>query len=401
MSSICDYIKATLADTSFLGVKEHFIANGCRVHEEGNHYMIVPPNEIPADMFPALSQAVGTILTKDTNDLVCYGFPKTIDYTPEANLEGPIVISEFIDGSLIRAFHDGESWRLSTNGVINAYNSFWISKKSFGDLFDECLSRIYGEKTVFSQSKLAKMLDTSCSYQFIVSDPSVHLIHTICPKTAFLYHVGTYSKTEKMYVSRPMDNHIRSPKTVVCQKLEELTTELPNLMGYILYSEANKATQTPRYKLFSPEYLHLRKLIGNTPNLYLRYLECVAEGTNKQLLDTFPNLRYYSSWVDKCLSDINKMVFHIYVDKFMKKHKELCINYYLRPIVYELHGDFMKSQQRVTSETVFKKLTSYHPKRINFILNGLGMIKTDDVELPTVEENHVKVSKEEVKKVDS
>jgi hypothetical protein len=61
----------------------------------------------------------------------------------------------------------------------------------------------------------------------------------------------------------------------------------------------------------------------------------------------------------------------------------------------------MKSQQRVTSETVFKKLTSYHPKRINFILNGLGMIKTDDVELPTVEENHVKISKEEVKKVDS
>jgi hypothetical protein len=54
----------------------------------------------------------------------------------------------------------------------------------------------------------------------------------------------------------------------------------------------------------------------------------------------------------------------------------------------------MKSQERVTYETVFKKLTSYHPKRINFILNGLGKIKTGDVELPTVDENHVKVKKD-------
>ncbi len=408
MSNLCDYIKSTLKDHSFSSVKEHFTSNGCRVFEDGERYMIVPPNEIPEPVFPVLSLAVGAILTKDSNNLLCYGFPKTDDYTPETVINGNIVASEYIDGSLIRAFYDGTTWRLSTNGVINAYNSFWISDKSFGELFDDCLSRIYKENTIFSESKLAKMLDKTCSYQFILSHPSVHLIHSICSKTpkSFLYHVGTYSNTEHVYVSRPMDKHIHSPKTEVVRSLDELQAKLPGAKGYILYSEADKATQSPRYKLLSPEYLGLRKLIGNTPNLYLRYLECLAEGTNKELLYCFPNLRFYSSWVDKCLVEVSKTVFSAYVDKFMKKNKEMYINYFLRPLVYELHGDFMKSQERVTYETVFKKLTSYHPKRINFILNGLGKIKTSDVELPKVDENHVKVKKDqeeavvEVKKVD-
>lgn len=396
MSTLRDYIKNTLANHNFLSVKEDFTNNGCRIFEEGDKYMIVPPSEIPDAVFPILSQAIGTILTKETNNLLCYGFPKTLDYTAETTLNGNIVACEYIDGSLIRAFHDGTTWRLSTNGVMNAYNSYWISDKSFGDLFDDCLSRIYKDKTVFSESKLAKMLDKTCSYQFILSHPSVHLIHSICHKTpkSFIYHVGTYSNTEQTYVSRPMDKHIHSPKTEVVRSLDELQAKMPGAKGYILYSEADKATQSPRYKLLSPEYLGLRKLIGNTPNLYLRYLESLAEGTNKELLYCFPNLRFYSSWVDKCLVEISKTVFSAYVDKFMKKNKEMYINYFLRPLVYEIHGDFMKSQERVTYETVFKKLTSYHPKRINFILNGLGKIKTGDVELPTVDENHVKASKE-------
>lgn len=403
MSTLRDYIKATLTNQDFLSVKEHFTSNGCRVFEEGDKYMIVPPSEIPETVFPILSQTVGAILTKDTNNLLCYGFPKTRDYTAETVLNGNIVASEYIDGSLIRAFYDGTTWRLSTNGVINAYNSFWISDKSFGELFDDCLSRIYKEKTLFSDSKLAKMLDKTCSYQFILSHPSVHLIHSICHKTpkSFIYHVGTYSNTEQAYVSRPMDKHIHSPKTEVVKSLDELQAKLPGAKGYILYNEADKATQNPRYKLLSPEYLSLRKLIGNTPNLYLRYLECLAEGTKDELLYCFPSLRFYSSWVDKCLIEISKTVFSAYVDKFMKKNKEMYINYFLRPLVYEIHGDFMKTQERVTYETVYKKLTSYHPKRINFILNGLGKIKTGDVEIPVVDENHVKVQKEvEVKEVD-
>lgn len=399
MSTIREYIK----DLSFTAVKEHFTTLNCRLLEDGDRYMIVPPNEIPDEVFPILSQSVGTIFTKETNQIQCYGFPKTLDlpetltFNGKSTVNGKIIASEYIDGTLIRAYYDGTMWRLTTNGVMNAYNSYWISEKSFGDLFDDCLSRIYQSKTVFSESKLAKSLDKNCSYQFILSTPSVHLISSISSKTpkSFIYHVGTFSNDTLEYVVRFMDSHIHGPTVEEFNTMDEIRAKLDTSKGYIIYSASDEKTQSPRYKLLSPEYIKLRKLIGNTPNLYLRYLECVADGTYKDLLYCFPNVRFYSSWVDKCLAQITKMVFTAYVDKFMKKNKEMYINYFLRPLLYELHGDFMKSQERVTYETIVKKLNSYHPKRINFILNGLGMIKTGDVEIPEVKEDHVKVEKKE------
>jgi hypothetical protein len=42
----------------------------------------------------------------------------------------------------------------------------------------------------------------------------------------------------------------------------------------------------------------------------------------------------------------------------------------------------MKTQEKVTYQVVYKLLTSYHPKRINFILNGLKLIQTSDFVSP-------------------
>jgi hypothetical protein len=393
MSQIVNYIKA-LPDLSFEAVKEHFISKGCRVHDSGPNYMIVAPVEYNQD----LSQAVGTILDKESHNIVCYGFPKTIELpleSIEAPFSGKILASEYIDGSLIRAYYDGSIWRLSTNGVINAYESYWISQKSFGDLFDDCLSRIYNDKTIFSTSPLVDHMNKDYSYQFILRHPSVHLDQTT---KAFLYHVGTFNNSNLTYVPDTIDNHFRKPQTTLFNSLDEVQNSIKTKAGchgYIIYSQENGDTQTPRYKMLNADYSYLRGLIGNTPNLYLRYLECLAEGRADELLDKFPSIRYHSTWVDKCLTNITNDVFHAYVDKFMKKNKEMYVNYYLRPLIYELHGTFMKTQVKVTPKIVMDTFKAYHPKRINFILNGLGMIKTGDVTLPAVDENHVPVAKQD------
>jgi hypothetical protein len=143
-------------------------------------------------------------------------------------------------------------------------------------------------------------------------------------------------------------------------------------------------TQLPRYKLLDENYVKRRKLIGNTPNMYLRYLECKAEGTDAELLKEFPAVRFYSSWVDKCLTTIAKTIHLSYSEKFIMKNKSASINFYYRPIIYELHGNFMKTQQKVTYQVVHKLLTSSHPKRINFILNGLKLIQTSDFVSPNL-----------------
>jgi hypothetical protein len=381
------YIQS-LADTSFEAVKTCLTEKGFRIHDEGPLYMVCGGTS--TDVFSI--GAVGTILNKETHELVCYGFPKTIDMESTDNVpfSGKIVLSEYIDGSLIRAFYDGTSWRLSTNNVINAYNSYWISEESFGQLFDNCL----GDSSNFSTSFLAGSLDKDCSYQFIVCHPKVHLDGVTNPT---IYHAGTYCVKTHSYVDRSVTGDITKPKSEVIQISDETSCGSLLLLstfskGYIMYSVDDEKTQSPRFKVLSPEYSARRKLLGNTPNLYLRYLECLADGTAGEFKSSFPNLGSYSDTVETCLDRITKDVFDIYVHKFMKKNKGAFINFYLRPFVYELHGNFMKTQKKVTVEIVKETFMKYHPKRINFILNGLGMITTNDVVLPKIEEKVVSVA---------
>jgi hypothetical protein len=367
-------------------VKSHLIEKGFRIHDEGSLYMICQGTNEGLDFY---DHAIGTILTKDTHELVCYGFPKTHDLEVGDNVPftGKIVTSEYIDGSLIRAFYDGHSWRLSTNNVINAYNSYWISTKSFGQLFDSCL----GDASNFSTSFLADSLDKDCSWQFIVCHPDVHLDGVTIPT---IYHVGTYNNKTHSYVNLPVSSHISKPISITVENSSEEGITCDKLLapfskGYIMYSVDDQKTQTPRFKVLNPQYAVRRKLLGNTPNMYLRYLECLKDGTADVFKVTFPNLTSYSDVVESSLDRIAKDVFDIYVHKFMKKNKETFINFYLRPFVYELHGNFMKTQKKVTQDIVKETFMQYHPKRINFILNGLGMITTGDVVLPDIEEKVV------------
>jgi hypothetical protein len=376
------YIQS-LADTSFEAVKAHLTEKGFRIHEEGPIYMICGCTATDDAAFE--DHTVGTILNKETHSLVCYGFPKThdLEVTSDVPFKGKIVTSEYIDGTLIRAFYDGYIWRLSTNNVINAYNSYWLSEKSFGQLFDSCFS----DSSKFSTSFLADSLDKDCSYQFIVCHPEVHLDGVANPT---IYHAGTYCLKTYSYVSRQVSSTISKPLSITVEhSIEDMMTcdklLTPFSKGYIMYSMDDEKTQTPRFKVLNPEYAARHKLLGNTPNMYLRYLECLADGTATEFKTTFHNLVSYTTKVEDCLDRIAKDVFDIYVQKFMKKNKETFVNFYLRPFVYELHGNFMKTQKKVTLDIVKETFMKYHPKRINFILNGLGMITTGDVVLPKVD----------------
>ena len=391
MAQLVHYIRS-LEDTSYESVRDYFTARHCRVTDSGDHYMIYASNdssvyeELSNDFKNAIIYAIGTILKKNTNEIVCYGFPRTLEIkeNKDSPFVGSLVASEYIDGTLLRAFHDGSNWRLSTNGSMYAYNSFWISTKSFGELFDDCLSRIYGNTVNFAASPLVSYLDKECTYQFILTDPSVHLKQS---SKSFIYHVDTFSNRTMKYVDHTVDESIRIPDKFTCASYEELVQKLSTsngVQGYVFYSTIYKDTQDVRYKLLEKTYRRSRELIGNTPNMYLRYLECKAEGTDVELITQFPILRYYSSWVDKCLTIISKAIYHLYVEKFIMKNKTVSIDFYYRPIVYELHGNFMKSQEKVSCQTVYNLLTSYHPKRINFILNGLKLIHTIDFVNPVI-----------------
>lgn len=391
MSQIIDYIRS-LPEQSFQFIKTHFTEMGCKILEDGNRYMISIPNDLSIDEKPFLRQAVGTIFAKDTNNMLCFGFPKTIDISKnDFPMEGQFIASEYIVGTLLRAYWDGELWRLTTNGSMNAYESYWISSKSFGELFDACLGRIYKETTVFSRSPLVELLNKDYCYQFLLSDPSVHLQQDI---KSYIYHVGSYDINNQVYVDTNITKTIHKPIVHTFNTKDELEAHISKnreVLGYILYS--NKDTQTPRFKYLRESFSYIKELIGNTPNMYLRYLECKHEGRGTELLMNVPGARYYSTWVEKSLYNICTTAYNLYVEKYIKRQPEMFVNYFYRPILHDLHMKYnelraanTEIKSKMNLAIVSEVIHNYHPKKLHFILNGLKYLNTMTIIDPTLQQ---------------
>ena len=393
MSQITNYIRS-LPEQSFESIKTHFTDMGCKISEDGERYMISIPIELDTTDKPFLHYAVGTIFSKNTNELLCFGFPKTIEMNKDSfPIEGSFYASEYIVGTLLRAYWDGTIWRLTTNGNMNAYESYWISSKSFGELFDACLSRIYKSPTIFSRSPLVEKLNKSYCYQFLLSDPTVHLHQNIKP---YIYHVGTFNLTTNSYINTVVSSTLHTPIVHTFNNKEELEAHLVQnreVLGYIVYTDVN--SQTPRYKYLKDSFAKMKELLGNTPNMYLRYLECKYEGREIELLMNVPSIRYYSSWIEKCLSEITTTAYSLYVEKYIKRQTEMFINYFYRPILHDLHMKYNelrtanpddKSKAKITMTIVHDIIHKYHPKRLHFILNGLKYLNTMEIIDPTTQE---------------
>ena len=384
MTSLINYIRANLANKSFEETKQHFETKNCRVFEDETTFMVVSPHDNEA---LDVVDAVGTILSKADNSIVCFGFPRTEDIAVDARVSftDRLVATEYLGGTMIRAYYNAGKWRISTNGALDAYNNYWISPKSIGVLFDEILSKVYRMTTVFASSPLAKLLNPKYSYQFVLQHPEIHLEMAERP---MIFHVGTFDNTELVYLDEERADRLPQPKIMVFDDFAHLAHEVRGMkscFGLTFCEGRDHAYQSPRYKVLTKKFVRCQQLIGRTSNLYLRYLEAKEDGIDEELIQAFPSMRYYASWVDKSLFAIAKEVSQLYFEKYVKKNHSAPVNFYLRPIISAAHEKYQQTRIRVSVDSIMKQLHAEHPKRINFILNGLGKIDTNDVRLPVPE----------------
>jgi hypothetical protein len=371
MSYLVNYINS-LPDTSFAAVQKHFTVRNVVVKEEGPRYLLLPnqsKEQIYAHETPefqqAIEQAVGTILTKDTNTICCFGFPKTTEVSSaEASTAlaaaGPYLVSKYVPGTLIRAYWTQSGWRISTTAVMNAYDSYWGSEKSFGDMVAESL----GGKHFAQATELLSELREHCSYQFILQ-PGV------------LHHIGTYDNINLKYVSQVLTNY-PPIMTVTCDTLEDIRALLAlNAHGVIFYPQAAEASQAPRYKMLTSTFSAHRALLGNTPDMYLRFIECWTEGTTAQLMQTHPQFVPIGAAVMNGLNQAVVSLHEAYMKRYVKKEVTMLgVNYYYRPFISQLHSQYHlnKKYEKTTYDTVYKHLLSSHPKVILFLLKGAQLL---------------------------
>jgi len=325
----------------------------------------------------------------DGENILSFAPPKSINYNT-FNVDNHFAdsqISEFIDGTMINVFYNGE-WELATRSNIGANCRFNLnSKKTFREMFFEaCVPE--GTQPIEFLNKLNK----EYSYSFVLQHPENRIVHKIdfpqlyltniykCSNNTveeldFLYDFTAISK-EKFYIS----DHIKYPRNIkeIFPNMTEWTyinllcsgqqTDF-NLQGFVIYNENNERT-----KIRNIDYEIVKRLRGNSPKLQFQFLELYKKNKLKEYLNYFPeNSNVFMQYQNEFYK-WTETFYNLYIDCFIEKKKQLknC-QYEFKPLLYELQKHYfeeLRPNNKKVNFTFMKEYVKTIPtKRLMFSIN--------------------------------
>ncbi len=329
------------------------------------HYIDEPPHR-------SLERYRGLILERNPNTdwgspeyvEVCKSFP----FTPEVS-EAPENIREAYwseEGTVLRVFWNNERWYISSHRLIDCTSRKWSSKRTFGELFDDCISR----------EQLSSVLDKNFVYVFLLQHPENRIVSTF--ETPRLLHVqtlrsnGEILEETKVFLEHP---NIACPEKVNLEgNLSEMAQNPPRGKNGILFSleDGNYA------KIVSKEYTRKRNIRGNEPNLCLRYLNLSKLETkedSEELLRMFPEKRREISEVQEDVASLNSYLYSLYRQRYISKENiilpkdEHNIIKFTRDKVYnQVQGRFSQYSfsdlAEITRNEISRQIAMSNPQRL-------------------------------------
>jgi len=250
---------------------------------------------------------------------------------------------ELVDGTMINLFWFQGEWVTATRSNIGCTNK-WSQDMNFGQMFQEC----------------SKDLDH-----------------------ATLNKEYTYS-----LVMRHKKNRITSPveqnELILVEVYHNLcrVDELPENNGYRIMKVNNTSSGLQkgltayrdgmRYKWLTNEHKFIEMIKPNTNNTCLNYLTLRNSGHLTSYLKLFPEKRFEFDTFRKTVHNITQLLHQYYVSVFI--HKEVDkkdIPFAFRPLLYEIHGHYLKDKQGISWQYVKQYIHDMEPKRLQFVMNKL------------------------------
>ena len=290
-----------------------------------------------------LNYCRGLVLNYKTNKIVFIPPSKSKEYlTYDKLIELSNSPEPLVDGTMINLFYHNNEWLTSTRSNIGATNK-WSSDNSFQEMFKEC-----------SDSLDYSTLDREYTYSFVMRHMNNRLTSKVHKNELVLvevYHNG---------VNQPC---------------------LPTNKGYItvndwmpdeLYKGLTVKQNNIRYKWLTNEHKFIEMIKPNTNNPCLNYLILRNSGNLTEYIKYFPEQRFRFNNYREKLHNLTKLIYQVYVGVFIKKTFEKeNIPFYLRPLMYEIHGEYLKTKQGISWDYIKNYIYELDPKRLYFVMNNL------------------------------
>jgi hypothetical protein len=319
-------------------------------------------------------------------NLIMKAFPYTSEYSTNDNDIDIISNSlknfdkyKFYDsheGACIRMFYFGEKWYLSTNRKLNAFNSKWASKESFGTSFKKAIESESENNKVFKESlpmgdnileKFQSILDKKNQYMFLVRNNADNRIVCDAAKRPTVFHVGTFKNNNLV-----LDDNINIPKPHKqnFQNINEIIEYVNNInhtkiQGVICFGPDNN-----QFKILHKDYLDLFKARGNEPSIKFRYLQVrMNRKFINMLYHLYPDQVKVFDEYENTIYDISQFIYRAYVQRFIKK-RYVTVPREEFQVIKDCHTWHLtdRGENRITSEQVIKVLNQQSPINLNHMI---------------------------------
>ena len=237
------------------------------------------------------------LISRD-GQIVCYALNKFFNWGESyaAKLDwSSAIITEKIDGSLIKFWFDLGEWHISTNGTIDAADAEAYNGISFLKLVKDIIGN--GEE-------FYSYLDPLYTYFFELTTPYNMLVVQNYP-TALWYLGRRNIQTLKEDNVKPnFPSYIKFPRTFQFNSLEDCVAAAKlldrNEEGYVVRDK-----DFNRIKVKGAEYLQLAKIRGNGTPTPSHLLELWRENRLDDFIGSFPQ---YRKELDEFAVAINKQI---------------------------------------------------------------------------------------------
>lgn len=255
-------------------------------------------------------------------------------------------VSDFVDGTMIQAWQDGNSLQIATRTSLGAKGGFY-SNRSFAEMLDDALKSSGG-----TQKFLESVLTTGQFASLVLQHKDHKTVAPIPYNRVFVCYFGsvdfngvvtmtqdTSAWPERLASYAPQ---LYSESLASAQTAKALLHENQN-KGYswqgLVFQSVNSSR---RWRLRNPAYVIVRTLRGSEASQAARFLRLRHSGNVKQYLNYFreesstmwefeSTLRQRSSELYAAYNDMNKL----------KTKSMRDLPYSLRPHVYALHGKYL------------------------------------------------------------
>ena len=259
-------------------------------------------------------------------------------------------VEELHDGTMINLFYHNE-WLMSTRSDIGCNNK-WNNRKSFREMFQECVDWANYEH-----------LNKDYCYSFLMKHLDNRNVSVVENNTVLLVEVYDMKNLQKIRVDTmiPLIQTYDLHELIVNRNVENFNT--------FSWKGITVKRNGKRYNYINELFSHVESLNINSNNPLYSFVDLRKQNKISDFLRFYPE---YKKKFDKYEIVLNKMIVSLHESyKNVHIHKSLkrddC-DFQLKPLIYDIHGNYLKTNENTTKSTIKKYINTLDTEKLVFVL---------------------------------